>query len=131
MGPRFNIDMSTSSVPSNSNGEQRGTKRTHADTECTDSCDCEEFGMPLAKKINQMNIEFDRQRQRQGTGSSGSSSVSPQNEKSPDEVPVANCPEFLAKYPFSKESPYYNSNLLLSSLYQERIERNPHLRHNP
>ena len=96
-----------------------------------DSCDCEEFGMPLAKKINQMNIEFDRQRQRQGTGSSGSSSVSPQNEKSPDEVPVANCPEFLAKYPFSKESPYYNSNLLLSSLYQERIERNPHLRHNP
>lgn len=96
-----------------------------------DSCDCEEFGMPLAKKINQMNIEYDRQRQRQGTGGSGSSSVSPLNEKSPDEVPVANCPEFLAKYPFSKESPYYHSNLLLSSLYQERIERNPHLRHNP
>ena len=85
--------------------------------------------MPLAKKINQMNIEYDRQRQ--GTGGSGSSSVSPLNEKSPDEVSVANCPEFLAKYPFSKESPYYHSNLLLSSLYQERIERNPHLRHNP
>ena len=96
-----------------------------------DSCDCEEFGMPLAKKINQMNIEYDRQRQRQATGGSGSSSVSPQNEQSPEEVPVANTPEFLAKYPFSKESPYYNSNLLLSSLYQERVERNPHLRHNP
>ena len=88
--------------------------------------------MPLAKKINQMNIEYDRQRQRQATGGSSSSSVSQQNEKSPDEVPVAaNSTEFLAKYPFSKESPYYNSNLLLSSLYQERIERNPHLRHNP
>ena len=82
--------------------------------------------MPLAKKINQMNIEYDRQRQ-----GSSSASVSPPNEKSPNEVPVANSPEFLAKYPFSKESPYYNSNLLLSSLYQERIERNPHLRHNP
>ena len=88
--------------------------------------------MPLAKKINQMNIEFDRQRQATGgTGSSSHSSVSPPNEKSPEEVPVANCPEFLAKYPFPKESPYYNSNLLLSSLYQERMERNPHLRHNP
>ena len=85
--------------------------------------------MPLAKKINQMNIEYDRQRQRQATGGSGSSSVSPQNE-TPDLVPAANSPEFLAKYPF-KESPYYNSNLLLSSLYQERVERNPHLRHNP
>ena len=85
--------------------------------------------MPLAKKINQMNIEFDRQRQ--VIGGTGSSSVSPQNEKSPDVVPVANSPEFLAKYPFPKDSPYYNSNLLLSSLYQERMERNPHLRHNP
>ena len=83
--------------------------------------------MPLAKKINQMNID----RQRQATGGSGSSSVSPPNEQSPEEVPVANTPEFLAKYPFSKESPYYNSNLLLSSLYQERVGRNPHLRHNP
>ena len=79
--------------------------------------------MPLAKKINQMNIEYDRQRR---------SSVSPQNEKPPVQAaPVDSSPEFVAKYPFPQESPYYNSNLILSQLYLERIQRNPHLKHSP
>jgi hypothetical protein len=90
--------------------ETRGRKRQHVDMECTDSCDCEEFGLPLAKKINQMNIEYEHRPSQQGK-----------------EVPA----EFLAKYPFPKESPYYSSNLLLAKMYAERVERNPALKHNP
>merc|ERR1712210_347526 len=38
-------------------GESRGVKRRHhPDTECTDSCDCEEFGLPLAKRIHGLNL---------------------------------------------------------------------------
>ena len=115
-------------MSSNSNstsGESRGVKRNHADTECTDSCDCEEFGMPLAKKINQMNIEYDRLQM--GQDSRASSSPSTSSDKSPSDTDA----EFVAKYPFSQESHYYNSNLLLSRLYLERIQRNPHLKHDP
>jgi len=95
--------------------ESRGRKRQHEDMECTDSCDCDEFGLPLAKKINQMNIEFESR----PNISQNSYSRSQQSD------------EFLAKYPFPKESPYYNSNLLLAKLYAERVQRNPSLKHDP
>ena len=117
-----------SSNPNTSNSQSRGVKRNHADTECTDSCDCEEFGMPLAKKINQMNIEYDRLKMAQDNNRA---SVSPSDDKSPSVVHPEPDPDFVAKYPFSQESHYYSSNLLLSRLYLERIQRNPHLKHDP
>jgi len=95
--------------------ESRGRKRQHEDMECTDSCDCDEFGLPLAKKINQMNIEYE------------SRPNINQNSYSRTEL----SDEFLAKYPFPKESPYYNSNMLLAKLYAERVQRNPSLKHDP
>ena len=83
--------------------ESRGRKRQHEDMECTgdykstfqqkqfsgniaDSCDCDEFGLPLAKKINQMNIEFESR-----------PNIS-QNSYSRSQL----SDEFLAKYPFPK-----------------------------
>merc|ERR1719187_1520039 len=43
-------------------GGARGTgvkRKTPCDLEeCTNSCDCEDFGLPLAKKINKLNIEY-------------------------------------------------------------------------
>jgi len=86
----------------------RGKKRRHDDTECTDSCDCEEFGLPLAKKINQMNIEYETSKVAQLGGG-----------------------QFCQKYPFPKDSSYFSNNQLLNQLYDERIRRYPHLKHNP
>ena len=44
------------------NDGARGTgvkRKTPCDLEeCTNSCDCEDFGLPLAKKINKLNIEY-------------------------------------------------------------------------
>merc|ERR1711864_28438 len=99
-----------------SNGKNKGKKRQHEDMECTDSCDCEEFGQPLSKRINQMNIEYENQNQNLGHSS-----------QTAGELP----PEFLHKYPFPKDSFYYSRNFLLSQLYDERIRRNPQLKHNP
>ena len=42
-----------------------------------------------------------------------------------------NTPEFCHKYPFPSDSPYYQTNLLLSKLYSERVTRHPHLKHDP
>lgn len=97
-------------------GGSRGRKRQHGDMECTDSCDCEEFGLPLAKKINQMNIEYENR-----------ANLTQNNQHQG----VKLTDEFLAKYPFSKESPYYSSNMMLAKLYAERVQRNPTLKHNP
>jgi len=97
-------------------GGSRGRKRQHGDMECTDSCDCEEFGLPLAKKINQMNIEYEKR------------TTLPQNNQQGGQKMTE---EFLVKYPFPKESPYYSSNMMLAKLYAERVQRNPNLKHNP
>ena len=78
-----------------------------------DSCDCEEFGLPLAKKINRMNIEQSNGKKKETDGGGN------------------NEDQFNAKYPFPENSPYFQTNQLLSQLYLERINRNPHLKHDP
>ena len=57
--------------------------------------------------------------------SAQSSSSSDSQQQSP------NNPEFCHKYPFPSDSPYYQNNLLLSKLYSERVNRHPHLKHDP
>ena len=53
-----------------------------------DSCDCEEFGLPLAKKINQMNIEYEYK----------AMSTDNQGQECRDKVKLSE--EFSSKYPF-------------------------------
>ena len=77
-----------------------------------DSCDCDEFGLPLAKKINRMNIEQSASAEFSSNDSGGGS-------------------DFNSKYPFPENSPYFQNNLLLSKLYLARVNRNPHLKHEP
>eukprot|EP00092_Neocalanus_flemingeri_P062422 GFUD01075293.1.p1 GENE.GFUD01075293.1~~GFUD01075293.1.p1 ORF type:complete len:118 (-),score=39.59 GFUD01075293.1:120-473(-) len=112
---KFSKDCGVGQSQVEGSGGNRGRKRQHGDMECTDSCDCEEFGLPLAKKINQMNIEYENR--------ANLSQNNQQGVKVPD--------DFLAKYPFPKESPYYSSNMMLAKLYAERVQRNPNLKHNP
>ena len=83
-----------------------------------DSCDCDEFGLPLAKRINKMNIEHTKQESKPSAPVNGHSNQ-------------AAVGEFSSKYPFPSDSPYYKNNELLSKLYSERVTRNPHLKHDP
>ena len=97
---------------------------------CTDSCDCEEFGQPLAKRINMMNLQ-----QKQQSTSSQSSSLQPSTTSSSATATTtstaASVAQFADNYPFSPSSPYYSTNLLLRKLYAERVTRNPHMKHEP
>jgi len=95
----------------------RGTKRPRADLECTDSCDCDEFGAPLAKRINNLNIQ-------QATEQASVESQSA-NQSNPLMTP------FDKSYPFPSNSPYYSSNKILRDLYLARVERNPEVVHYP
>ena len=85
----------------------------NAETECSFTCDCDEFGLPLAKKINRMNIEQSASAEFSSNDSGGGGS------------------DFNSKYPFPENSPYFQNNLLLSKLYLARVNRNPHLKHEP
>ena len=89
-----------------------------------DSCDCEEFGQPLAKRINRMNIEHPVNGQINPVEQIQASSETAQTSGSGTDP-------FVQKYPFPQDSPYFSNNLLLSKLYSERISRNPHLKHDP
>ena len=152
-----------SSVNSSDPGE-RGRKRMHADMEmeCTgethfhcalfkrkcfflDSCDCEEFGQPLAKRINRMNIEHpisgqmnnsDNKRPLISINSENKRprlSIEASSMSQPSAMPGSGpgSSQFCQNYPFPEDSPYFNNNLLLSKLYSERVSRNPHLKHDP
>ena len=150
MGPRDEVgDRPASSLSSSSSSSGAssvksdpgpgGIKRRHTEMEmeCTgestlicrlkaifflylDSCDCEEFGQPLAKRINRMNIEHPISGQIQASSESQHSSPGAEGSG-----------QFSQKYPFPQDSPYFNNNLLLSKLYSERVSRNPHLKHDP
>ena len=127
-----------------------GKKRNHSDMEmeCTgefelqrrllkeifqkiisflDSCDCEEFGQPLAKRINRMNIEHPVNGQINITVNKTQASL--QTAQMSGSGPGTD--PFVQKYPFPQDSPYFSNNLLLSKLYAERVSRNPHLKHDP
>jgi len=137
-----------SSVNSSDPGD-RGRKRMHADMEmeCTDSCDCEEFGQPLAKRINRMNIEHpisgkmnnsDNKRPLISINSENKRprlSIEASSMYQPSAMPGSGSGpgsrQFCQNYPFPEDSPYFNNNLLLSKLYSERVSRNPHLKHDP
>jgi len=121
------------------NRGRRGEKRRHGDTECTDSCDCEEFGHPLAKRINNLNLQFNQTPALHTNGSlpgsdkasqSGSNLKEATTEQSPGGDP-REAGQFLQRYPFPSEAPYFSSNMLLNTLYEERVRRNPHLKHFP
>jgi len=94
----------------------KGLKRkTHCDQEeCSNSCDCEDFGLPLAKKINQLNIEYSGRVQEQ-VGGGGQENVN----------------SFREKYPYPEDSHYFSTNNLLNRMYVARVERKPELKHNP
>jgi len=127
-------------------GESRGVKRRHhPDTECTgacvqqlminiikvfiqhinaDSCDCEEFGLPLAKRIHGLNLLQTKGDCR----TEGSGETEKVNESGSGGGPVE---QFGTVYPFPQDAPYYSPNKLLNKLYEERVRRLPHLKHTP
>lgn len=94
----------------------KGKKRPHHDDltmdESTDSSDCD---YPLAKKINSLNLEYPEQQQKQPPVGEGRQYSQ----------------EFNQKYPFPQDSSYFSSNRLLNTLYEERVRRNPLLKHEP
>eukprot|EP00088_Acartia_fossae_P023717 TRINITY_DN24732_c0_g1_i1.p1 TRINITY_DN24732_c0_g1~~TRINITY_DN24732_c0_g1_i1.p1 ORF type:complete len:126 (+),score=7.75 TRINITY_DN24732_c0_g1_i1:86-463(+) len=110
-------------------GLGRGLKRNRADLECTDSCDCEEFGMPLAKKINDLQLKHTEAPTAQVPSvdfNSAQSSNGAQNRQNQQQLDA-----FKQAYPFPPDSPYYSSNKLLRDLYLSRVTRNPELTHFP
>jgi len=108
-------------------GESRGVKRRHhPDTECTDSCDCEEFGLPLAKRIHGLNLLQTKGDCR--TEDQGSGETEKVNESCSGGGPGK---PFGTVYPFPQDAPYYSPNKLLNKLYEERVRRLPHLKHTP
>ena len=150
MGPRDPCeDTAAAALGEGCSARGRGVKRSHhIDMECsggsdattvypdlyykficTDSCDCEEFGQPLAKRINMMNLQ-----QKQLSTSSQTSSLQPNSTSSATATTsstAASVAQFADNYPFSPSSPYYSTNLLLRKLYAERVTRNPHMKHEP
>ena len=156
MGPRDPCeDTAAAALGEGCSARGRGVKRSHhIDMECsggsdattvypdlyykficTDSCDCEEFGQPLAKRINMMNLQ---QKQQSTSSQSSSSQQQPSSTSSASDAATtsstavtASAAQFADNYPFSPSSPYYSTNLLLRKLYAERVTRNPHMKHEP
>jgi len=128
----------------NENASARGQKRPHADLECSNSCDCEEFGAPLSKRLNNLNVDYSAnnkhphqggqlQHPHQGgqladlRGAQGT--CEGQGSGSKSEAGEGINQGF--NYPYPADSNYYSSNQLLNKMYAARCQRNPQIRHNP
>lgn len=112
-----------------------GIKRQHAELDCSDSCDCEEFGLPLSKRINRLQLEQQQEAMQGallGVGLQHQHGAVVQHATPPaNDQQLSGGPNFAKSYPFPSESAYFNANQLLASLYAERIRRHPRLAHVP
>lgn len=128
----------------NSSGRSRGQKRPHADFECSNSCDCEEFGAPLSKRINNLNIDYSANTKNAGhsgghmsekgggglpPGLGGGQGTCEGGGNVREKDGARNQQGF--NYPYPADSNYYSSNQLLNRMYAARCNRNPQLKHNP
>merc|ERR1719469_1511070 len=118
----------------NGSGRSRGQKRPHADFECSNSCDCEEFGAPLSKRINNLNIDYSASSKSAqhgghlsekgghlgqlppGLGGGQGTCDGGGNVREKDGSGSQNQEGFI--YPYPANSNYYSSNQLLNRMYE-------------
>ncbi len=103
----------------------RGSKRSHSQV---DNCNCDDIEVPLAKRINRLNIEQLRASPGPGHGGhfGGSQPHDPRLEQfaaGGHSASAGPAPTFQESYPYSASSPYYETNHLLYHLHMERAQR--------